>query len=262
VTGDIHYGIIPLVGCKSVLTIHDIGLVDNAVNKTIKLKLMEYLYIRIPLMLSVKVVCISNETKRCIQKYTKRKDIVVIHNAIDPIFHREPYVFNEELPNILIIGTNSNKNLERTFKALLEIKCKVTIVGSISESQKIALKENNISYVNKTKLSDEELVLEYNKSDIVSFISLFEGFGMIVVEANKVGRPVITSDIPVLHEVAGDAALYVCPTDIYEMHKAFVRIISDGRLRNFFIEKGYENARRFEPENIRKQWIELYNSII
>ena len=84
---------------------------------------------------------------------------------------------------------------------------------------------------------------------------------MIVIEANKVGRPVITSDIPVLREVAGDAAYFVDPTSVESIRNGFLQLFEDANLRQSLVEKGYENVKRFDVNNIRNQWINLYNSI-
>ena len=113
----------------------------------------------------------------------------------------------------------------------------------------------------KINLSDSEMIEEYKKTDVVSFISLFEGFGMPIIEANKVGRPVITSDIPVLREVAGDAAYFVYPNDIESIRNGYIRLLEDADLRLNLVNKGFENAKRFEVNGIRNQRINLYNSI-
>ena len=113
----------------------------------------------------------------------------------------------------------------------------------------------------KINLSDSEMIEEYKKTDVVSFISLFEGFGMPIIEANKVGRPVITSDIPVLREVAGDAAYFVDPTSVESIRNGFLQLLEDANLRQSLVEKGYENVKRFDVNKIRNQWINLYNSI-
>lgn len=261
ITGDIHYCILALLGCKSVLTIHDTVSLEFNQLPWIKKLIMEWLWFRIPLRLASKVVCISDETKRCVQKYTGRKDIVVIHNAIDPIFEEVAQHANHDVPHILLIGTTPNKNLIRTFEALQGICCKCTIIGKLDEQQLNALKLYHINYENRLGLSDAQIVEEYAKADIVSFISLFEGFGMIVIEANQVGRPVICSDIPVLKEVAGDAALFVNPLDVKDMRRGFERLMSEPDLCQTLVERGRNNVRRFDVSAIRQQWQALYAQI-
>lgn len=261
VTGDIHYCILALIGCKSVLTIHDTVALHFAEGGRVKKFIQEWLWFRLPIRFATKVVCISEETKRCILPFTKRDDIEVIHNAIDPSF--ETKLKDESNPpyNVLFIGANPNKNLERTVLALKDIPCKLTIIGKLNQEQIDFLIQSGIDYIVKSGLSDEEMIREYEDCDIVSFISLFEGFGMIVIEANKVGRPVIASTIPVLREVGGDSAVYVDPLDVDNMHKGFVRLFKDVSLRQQCVLTGLSNVERFEVSEIRKQWINLYESI-
>lgn len=261
ITGDVHYAMLGLIGCKSVLTIHDTVALDYAKYSLIKRIILEYLWFRIPLRIATKVVCISEETKKCVEKYTNRRDITVIHNAIDPIFQRSDKDVSSIPKKVLIIGTNPNKNLERTFEALRDINCELTIIGKPTDEQVAILRKNKIVYNVKTGLTDQQVVKEYENTDIVSFISLFEGFGMIVIEANKVGRPVITSDIPVLREVAGDAALFVDPMNVDDIKNGFQRLFEDADLRRNLVDKGYENVKCFEVGKILEQWISIYNSI-
>lgn len=262
ITGDIHYCLLALIGCKSVLTIHDTVTLDYNPLPKMKRLLLEWLWFRIPLKLATKVVCISESTKEHVQRYTSRTDIQVIHNAIDPAFQEKPMKEEQDgVPTVLLIGTYPNKNLVRTFEALQGLTCKVVVIGHLSDVQQETLAACQINYVQKEGLTDAQIVKEYENCDIVSFISLFEGFGMIVIEANKVGRPVICSDIPVLREVAGDAALFVNPNDVEEMRNGFERLFQDKSLRQTLIEKGRENVKRFDVQAIRSQWTSLYESL-
>lgn len=260
VTGDVQYAILALGGCRSVLTCHDTVSLDFRKMSFLKRLFFEWLWYRLPLKRATKIVAISENTKKCLQRYTRRDDIEVIHNAIDPIFVRKDRP-HHEIPQILLIGTSPNKNLVRTFEALKGIKCEVTIIGTLSEEQTASLKENQIVFTNRTGLSDAEIVEAYAQCDIVSFESLFEGFGMIVVEANQVGRPVICSDIPVLREVGGDAALFVDPEDVEDMHAGFERLIGAARLQEELVARGFENAKRFDVGLIQQQWRTFYESL-
>ena len=260
VTGDIHYCILALRGCKSVLTIHDTVSLHFATGGKIKKFIMEWIWFRLPIKYATKVVCISEETRRSVSLLTKRTDIEVIHNAIDPIFETREAP-HHDIPKVLLIGTSPNKNLLRTFDALKGIQCQVEIIGKLSEEQLASLNANQIQYSNRVGLSDAQILDAYAESDIVSFVSLFEGFGMIVVEANTVGRPVICSNIPVLQEVGGDAALFVNPLDVDDMHRGFGRLIADSALREALVARGFENAKRFDVDQIRQQWRSFYESL-
>jgi glycosyltransferase involved in cell wall biosynthesis len=80
------------------------------------------------------------------------------------------------------------------------------------------------------------------------FPSLFEGFGLPILEAQSLGVPVMTSNYSSLPEVAGDAALYVDPTDIDAIADAMLRLSRDDALRQRLIAAGHENVKRFSWE--------------
>lgn len=262
VTGDIHYCILGLLRCKSVLTIHDTVALHFAKGSRIKKWIEKWLWFKLPIKLATKVVCISEETKKSILPFTNRNDIQVIYNAIDPIFKTKLKDQNRIPYNVLFIGANPNKNLERTVCALKGIDCILTIVGRLNQNQIEYLENSGIHYMWKLNLSDEEIVREYEECDIVSFISLFEGFGMPVIEANMVGRPVICSTIPVLKEVAGNSAIFVNPLDVNDMHDGFVRLFNDSALREQCVTKGLENVKRFNSSYITEQYVNLYDSLV
>lgn len=262
ITGGINYIVLSLIGCKSILAIHDTVYMDfNKSSRHMRLYI-EWMWLKLPLRFATKVVCISNETKRCVCNYTNRTDIEVIHNAIDPSFKTVLKDQAVQPKKILVIGTSLNKNVERTIQALQGLDCELTIVGHLSASQQSLLSSCGVKYRHRENLSDEEIIQEYIRCDIVSFVSLFEGFGMPVIEANKVGRPVITSDIPVIREVAGDSAVLVDPYDVEAMHQGFLRLMESEELRNRCVEKGLENVKRFDYALIRKQWVDLYKRLM
>lgn len=261
ITGDVHYGILALLGYKTVLNVHDTVSLDF--NKISKLKkfIIEWLWYRIPLKYATKVTCISEQTKKSLQRLTKRRDITVVPDPIDTSLIYSPLKPIKNKPNILFIGVKENKNLIRCFEALSGIECFITIVGKLKEDQMNALKQFHIDYRNVWNLSDAELNDEYYKCDIVSFCSLYEGFGMPALEANQAGRPVICSNIPVLKEVAGNSACYVDPYDVSSIRNGYLRLISDENYRISLVEMGRRNVLLYKPEVIKARWDEIYNDI-
>lgn len=262
VTGDIHYCILALIGCKSVLTIHDAVSIDFIKRSWLSKSLTEWIWFRLPLKFATKVVCISEETKKSILRFTKRKDIKVIYNAVDPIFKSSPKKEINDPLRVLMIGTSPNKNIERTFEALTGTPCELTIVGCLNDSQKNLLNQLDLNYINKTGLSDQEIVDEYEKCDVVSFVSLYEGFGMPVIEANKVGRPVLASRIEVLKEIADNSALFVDPYDVNDIRRGFYYLFNSHEQRDRCVQNGFCNIKRFTDTAIKAQWISLYDDLL
>ena len=262
VTGDIHYCILGLLGCKSVLTIHDTVLLDFNKMPIIKRFFAEYLWFRIPLRIATKVVCISEATKKSVCRYTKRKDIEVIYDSIEntEISRRSQNISGKT--RILIVGTKTNKNIERTIIALKGLDVRLTIIGKLSKEQKILLSNCSTEYINKYNLTDDEMVSEYRNADILSFISLFEGFGMPILEANQQGLPIVCSNIPVLKEVAGDSAIFVDPYNTTKIHEAFIDLITNKDLRIKIVDAGYNNIKRFDAICNARRLYMLYESIL
>jgi glycosyltransferase involved in cell wall biosynthesis len=100
---------------------------------------------------------------------------------------------------------------------------------------------------------DIELPALLKGAHFFAFPSLFEGFGLPVLEAQSYGVPVLTSNNSSLPEVAGDAALLVDPTDVDAIANAMLRLSQDEVLRQQLIEAGYANVRRFSWEKAARE---------
>ena len=111
------------------------------------------------------------------------------------------------------------------------------------------------------RLTDEELVQAYRSCDMVVFASLYEGFGLPILEAQAMGRPVITSNFGAMREAAGDGALLVDPYSVEAIREAVLRIKREPALREDLIAKGRENAERFRAEAVAARYAELYRNV-
>jgi len=162
---------------------------------------------------------------------------------------------------VLHIGTTPNKNLERHAAALQGIHCEFVIIGRLSNLQRVELDRRSISYQNYVDLSKSALVDQYEQCDLVLFASTYEGFGLPIVEAQAVGRPIISSDLWSMPEVAGGAACLVNPYEIKSIRNGVLRVIQDADYRNELIRLGYQNVKRFKLENTDAQYAELYREV-
>ncbi|MGH7231600.1 MAG: glycosyltransferase family 4 protein [Nitrospiraceae bacterium] len=110
-------------------------------------------------------------------------------------------------------------------------------------------------------LSVEDLGLLYSCADVFVFPSIYEGFGMPVLEAMACGAPVITSKTTALPEVAGDAAVLVDPVHVEELADAIVRVLDDQDLRESLRAKGFERVKRFTWEQAARRTLKVYRQV-
>lgn len=261
ITGDIYYGILGLPSRNTILTFHDLGIVTN--NIGIKQKILWFIWYYLPVKKAKYITCISNFTKEELIKHTKcsPNKITVIHNPISKEFIYTPKTFNNEKPVILHIGTRVNKNLERVIVALNLINCHLRIIGDLTKEQLNLLETHKIDFSNVSNISNKEIIDEYILSDIISFPSLYEGFGMPIIESQAIGRVVLTSSIEPLVEISNDGAYLVDPLNDKSIRKGFLELIYNNELRENLIQKGLENVTNYLPEKISKEYIVLYQSI-
>lgn len=260
ITGDVHYiGLIPFK--KTILTIHDVNSIVKG--SSIKRFILKNLWFVLPALFVKKITVISEFSKKEILQiipWAKSK-ITVIYNPVNPLIETIPKSFNNLAPTVLHIGTKVNKNLENTIKSLQDLSCELIIVGTLNENDKYLLEKSKINFLNYTNLRYHNIVKLYQNCDIVSFVSLYEGFGMPIIEAQKTGRVVLTSNRASIPEIAGDAAYYANPLDFLDIKSAFETIIGNETMRNELISLGLKNVKRFEVKKIASEYYYLYKQI-
>jgi glycosyltransferase involved in cell wall biosynthesis len=111
-------------------------------------------------------------------------------------------------------------------------------------------------------LSDAEVAYCYSQADVFAYPSLYEGFGLPVLEAMTLGCPVVTANTSSLPEVAGDAALLVDPANVDELADALWRVIDDRTLRQSLIDQGYRQAAEFSWARTAKATLSAYRSLL
>ncbi|WP_072530996.1 glycosyltransferase [Bacteroides ilei] len=261
ITGDIHYGILGLIGRKSVLTIHDDYAMRMAHRGPLD-KLYKYIFwIWLPIKLASAAVCTNPFVLKSIQRYYNNKKLQVItHHHLPPIFSPKNKPFNKECPVLLQTGTAVNKNLETTIEVIKGMNVKLRVLKKMTDKQIELCKKYNIDFTNRYGLPFSEVVAEYDNADIVLFPTLFEGLGVPTIEAQAAGKPVITTNKEPMNWVAGpDGALLLDnPLDVEEYKSKLIQLINDESLRNRLITNGLNNIKRFSLENAIKLYWELY----
>ncbi len=260
VTGDIHY-VVPALRVPSVLTIHDCINIKRL--SGLKRTVFRYLWFVRPVRAAGAVTAISSASRDEIVLYTgcDPNRIQVILNPLAPGMPRQPKSWPTDRVRVLIQGNFWNKNRARQIEALAGLPVVVNMVGDRTEDVEAAAQRAGVEMIWEKGLSDAEMRDRYVQADVVMFASLFEGFGMPIIEAQQVGRPVITSNRAPMPEVGADAALYADPEDTASLRGCVQQLLDDAVLRDRLIERGFANVERFQPERVSRQYADVYDRL-
>jgi glycosyltransferase involved in cell wall biosynthesis len=262
VTGDVHYIVFGLPGERTILTIHDCGLMSHP-NPMARM-ILKWIWLVWPVRHCRYVTAVSEATKRDIIRYTgcPPEKIVVIPTVIDDIFRPVAKLFDQHCPRILHVGMAFNKNFERHIKAIAGLNCSLHIIGKLEPHHRKVLEHNGIQYTSEYNISTKDMQRAYAECDLLLFASTLEGFGMPILEAQTVGRPVVTSNLSSMPEVAGKGACLVDPYSVEDIRSGVMRVIRDRGYRETLVNHGFRNIRRFSPETVARQYEDLYGRVV
>jgi len=229
------------------------------------------------------IITISESAKNDIIKNlgVDEDKIEIVHPGIDLENYSQKYEKEElerirkkyNLPSeyILYLGTiEPRKNIERIIKAFIKYKEKVdddlkfVIVGKKGwkyENIMKLIESMGTDIIITGYIDEEDKIPIYKLAQFFTFPSLYEGFGMPVLEAMAAGVPVVTSNVSSLPEVAGDAAILVNPLNEDEIFEAYKKIRNDSNYREEMILKGYEQAKKYQWKYSAKKLEEIYDKI-
>lgn len=270
--------------CKTVVTIHDLTYkyidLKRKPKRTFAAKSFERSVLH-----ADKIITISESSKKDILKFhgIDARKIAITYNGltshIRPIPEEELQIFkkrvNLDYKFILYVGYFlPHKNVERIIESFdiarkrFGINQKLVLIGGGPDSLTCPIMNLIRTFhlqdeiIFKGYLKNEELNCFYNAADLFLFPTLYEGFGMPVLEAMAVGTPVITSNTSSLPEVAGDASLLVNPYNSNEIAEAIWRVINDNCLREDLIKKGFERIKNFTWRNTAIETLKVYQSLM
>lgn len=266
ITGDNHYLALVLPPKKTVLTVHDCITLSRERTRRNPLRFAFFwlFWYYLPIWRAGMVTTISGKSKKELIRYLGRRlgtKLVVIPNFCDPMLDYSPKSFCTSTPVLLQIGTGENKNLARIVEAIAGLPCRLEIVGPLDESIRHKLNEYSIVYTHSQGLSRSEVIQKYQHCDLVLFASTYEGFGMPILEANAIGRPVITSDLSPMREVAGLGAHLVNPYDVDSIRWGVLKVIEDKLYRDRLIKNGLANCKRYSGAQITAHYKAVYERL-
>jgi glycosyltransferase involved in cell wall biosynthesis len=268
---------------KQIVTIHDLQYVKYP-DFFVGLSRLKSVYTRIATKLALlradRVISVSKTTAKDIQRIYKYPEsrISVIYEGVDPTFlkHYDSAEILQTLsryritrPYFLFVGQQRpHKNLPTLIKSFSKVVANLpnhalVIIGSgykgYKEPQEMVARlglQDRVRFIEY--VSDEELAHFYSAATSLVYPSLYEGFGLPLLEAMACGTPVITSNVAAMAEIAGENAILVEPTNVDQLAEALLSVATDQRLRSSLIEKGLQHSRKFTWEQAAHQTLEIY----
>lgn len=236
-----------------------------------------------------KIISVSESTKHDIQDFfsVDQKKIEVIYEGVDhkrfsKFPPREDYRgylrgrYKIRNDYILFVGTlEPRKNLIRLLEAFYKLlsdnpeykrKYQLLLAGAkgwlydtIFEEVKSRGLSANVLF--SGYIDEKDLPLLYQNATIFVYPSLYEGFGLPVLEAMASGAPIITSNLSAMPEITGTAAMLCDPTDVEGLASAMQRFLEDEKLRTSYSERALAQAKKFTWEKCAAQTFQIYREV-
>ncbi len=270
-------------GCKQVLVIQSSLTIKQVRDKYVpnETSFVRSFGYNLMLPLSVrkadKIIVVSNNIKKHLldQLIIPEQKIHVVYEGVDLIFNKDSETKPEfPKPYLLFLSTLfKHKNLDKLLEAFVLLKKEHNIPhllvvvgrdpkGETEKLKKIVEREGlSGQVVFAGALPHDEIAAVYKNADLFIYPSGVESFGLPVLEAMACGTPVIASNRMSVPEIGGDAALIVDPDNIREMSEAIYRVISDEKLKQTLIKKGYERVRKFTWEKAAQETLEVFREV-
>jgi glycosyltransferase involved in cell wall biosynthesis len=284
---DIYHGLsneLPLsikkTSCKTVVTIHDLIFLRYPEYYSQIDKQIYSFKFRHACRVADKIIATSESTKHDIISFfgTNANKIEVVYQSCDPVFRilisesskyeiRKKYNLPDEY--ILMLGTiEKRKNALSLIKAYLNENIDFPLV--IAGKSTVYLDEINQFLKNKSgtdriffrnNIESADLPALYQSALVFAYPSVFEGFGIPIVESLYSGVPVITSTGSCFAETGGDAAQYCDPYNIGQIGETLKKVLADSDLRKSMIQRGLDHVQKFNESNVASNLLKVYSDL-
>ncbi|NCU41335.1 MAG: glycosyltransferase family 1 protein, partial [Candidatus Moranbacteria bacterium] len=219
------------------------------------------------------ILAVSQSTKKDIIAYygISKKRISVVYEGVHPLVLKKEEKITKKIPYFVYIGRlEYRKNIIHTveafsiFRERTKKKYKLLLVGKPGygyKNIKRAIKKNSFSQdiIEKGYVTEQEKQLILQGASALLFVSLAEGFGLPILEAQILKVPVVTSSMSVSREIAGKGALFARPKDEEDISKKMILITENAIKKYAIIKAGQENVKRFSWKKCSKELVEVFS---
>jgi glycosyltransferase involved in cell wall biosynthesis len=261
----------PLLGAPSfVFTIHDLSHIYCPENSSLGIQLYYATIMKRACRRAARILTVSDFTRRQIIDWSgvPSGKVVNVGCGVECAYQPGDETYGLPFPYILCVSNrkrhkNECRVLEAFAKARLDpqIHLVFTGEGTFDLMTRITSYRLNSRVDVVGTVAESRLPALYRGANALVFPSLYEGFGLPVLEAMACGTPVVTANVSAMPEVAGDAALLVDPTSVEQIARAMERIVSDPELRQQLRHKGLMRAAEFSWESTAARVHELLESL-
>jgi glycosyltransferase involved in cell wall biosynthesis len=243
-----------------VFTIHDLSHVYCPENSSAAIRLYYATVMRRACHRAAKIFTVSEFTRSQIVEWSgvDQEKVVNVGCGIDPSYRPDGDVYGLPFPYLLCVSNrkrhkNEFRMVEAFARAAIDSRIHLVFTGASTtelaawiDGQQI---KDRVDFVGV--VPEEQLPSLYRGAAGLIFTSLYEGFGLPVLEAMACGTPVLTSNTTAMPEVAGGAALLVDPTSVVQIALGIARVVEDGSFRRQIREKGIRQAGRFDWTEVK-----------
>jgi glycosyltransferase involved in cell wall biosynthesis len=281
-----HYVLPPLIRARAVVTIHDI---IHLLYPHFLPNRLAHIYARVmirrALQHAARIITVSYNSKRDLVDYfsVSPARIEVIYNGVSPRFaapvdpadrDRVSGAYGLPRPYLLFLGGEKpHKNIQNVVRAFAEARRlaplphALVLAGPLPANPArlealIAALDLGRSVVRTGIVPEEDLPALYAGADAFLYPTLYEGFGLPVIEAMACGTPVLTSSTSALQEIAGGYAYLADPMDVEAIARGIVTLTTDGKIRSDFRELGKKRSLDFSWDKAAERTLEVYASAL
>jgi len=240
---------------RTAITIHDLNHIDVDANTSFLKKLYYNIVLKRACRKAALIFTVSEFSKGRIVDWSgiNPDKVKVVYNGVSSAFHQDVQPYLPGFPYIFIVGNRKlHKNEDRALRAFAQanIDKNIYVLFSGKPSDQLVNTAKELQIEDRVKflgrLSEDELASTYKGALCLLFPSLYEGFGLPVIEAMACGTPVITSNTTSLVEIANNSCELIDPTKIEQISKAIEKILDNIELRKKYVEYGLINIQAYK----------------